>query len=256
LPDIYDEADLYSAAFRWPVEEEVDWLLAQAGQPTSVLEPFCGNARYATAFRARGVSYTGIDLSCEMLSRAPVGSGIRVVRADARTFELPGERFPLAWCPVNSIRHLAEEAGVVAHLRSVRRHLAPGGALVLELELVNRDGPWTEPDPTSGVWSEPQPDGSVVHAVWRRESCSLPMRIALERATFRREIGGRVVQSVEHLYRMRIWTHDDLLSFAAATGLRVARIHRHLGPGDRPEVPLSPALENTGVNSYVWLTPR
>jgi SAM-dependent methyltransferase len=252
--DVYEEADLYAAAFAWPIDAEVDWLLSEAGAPRTVLEPFCGNARYAPAFAARGVAYWGLDLSAAMLARAPSGPGIRLVQADVREFRLPA-RFDLAWCPVNSIRHLREEADVLSHLRCVGRHLAREGRYVVELELVDHEGPWTEPDPSSGIWSVPQPGGSVVHASWRRQSCDRATRSCVERATFRHEREGRVLETVVHDFAMRMWTYDDLVRIVSSAGFRIDRAFRHEGDLSRPPVVASKALENTGENAYWFLAP-
>ena len=86
--DVYDEADLYCAAFTWSLDEEVAWLLGRHPKARSVLEPFCGHARYGPAFASRGGAYVGIDLAEPMLARAPRGKDITVVRADARDFTI------------------------------------------------------------------------------------------------------------------------------------------------------------------------
>jgi SAM-dependent methyltransferase len=253
--DVYDEADLYSAAFAWSVDAEVDWLIRAARGPRTVLEPFCGSARYAPAFAARGVEYWGLDLSAAMLARGPRDPRIHLERADVRDFRLP-VAFDLAWCPVNSIRHLTEEADARAHLDRVRRHLAPEGTYVVELELVDHDGPWTEPDPTSGIWAVPRPDGSVVHASWRRLRCDRAARTCLERATFRHVLDGRDLQTVVHDFTMRMWTREDWRRVVSAAGFRVDRVFRHAGEDDRPAVAPSAALENTGENAYWFLAPE
>jgi SAM-dependent methyltransferase len=252
---VYQEADLYGAAFSWPLDAEVAWLLGAFPGARTVLEPFCGNARYAPHFAARGLEYHGVDLSAEMLARAPKGPRIHLHRADACDFRVPGVRFDLAWCPVNSIRHLVAEDAALAHLRRVREHLAPGGAYVVELELVRADGPWTWRPEHGGEWTQPLEDGAVVEARWRRESCDLAARTCLERAHFRRVTAGRVVAVAEHAFTMRMWTYDDLLRLVAAAGLGIAAVHAWDDAGRvRPE-DLAPAAENDGQNRYYVLSP-
>jgi SAM-dependent methyltransferase len=251
--DVYEEADLYCAAFSWPLEAEVDWLLGAVPGVRSVLEPFCGNARYGPLFDERGVEYHGIDISQAMLDRAPAGSNLRLHRADVRDLSIPGLSVDLAWCPVNSIRHLTDEKDVVAHLRATRDHLRPGGCYVLELELVRHDGPWTWRPEHGGVWSEPLPDGSVVEARWRRQSCDLARRTSRERATFRRVAGDHVLAETTHEYVMRVWTYDDLLRLTAAAGLAVREAWLHDEEAGFPRVPVSDAAENDGQNRYYRL---
>ena len=86
MTDAYTDAELYCAAFDWPVEEEVAWVLALTPGARSVLEPMCGNARYGPAFADRGLDYVGVDRAEAMLARAPDDARIATRRADARTF--------------------------------------------------------------------------------------------------------------------------------------------------------------------------
>jgi SAM-dependent methyltransferase len=253
--DVYEEADLYCAAFSWPLDEEVDWLLRAVPGVRRVFEPFCGNARYGPLFAERGVEYHGLDLSASMLERAPKSEGIHVHLGDARTFRLAAPRFELAWCPVNSVRHLISDDDVVRHLECVRSMLAPGGAYVLELELVDHDGPWTWRPEHGGDWAVPQPDGSVVQARWRRESCDRRRRTCRERATFRHVAEGAVREETEHLYEMRMWTMGDLLRLTSAAGLRISRAHLSDADLGRPEVAVSPAAVNDGQNRCWFLVP-
>ena len=55
--DLYTEAELYCAAFDWPVDAEVDWVLSHVPHAKSVLEPMCGNARYGPVFVERGLTF-------------------------------------------------------------------------------------------------------------------------------------------------------------------------------------------------------
>jgi hypothetical protein len=256
---IYDEADLYCAAFSWSLDEEVGWLLGRYPEARSVLEPFCGHARYGPAFASRGVAYVGFDLAEPMLAQAPAGKDITVVRADARDFRIaqtPPGGFDLAWCPVNSLSHLVTEPDIVSHLRCVRRHLEAGGVYVVELSLVCHDGPWQDPAGMENAWAVPQPDGTTVHAAWRRLDCDLAARTCTERASFRRERDGTVISEVSTVFTMRIWSCADLVAVAGTAGFDVADraiVHKDFEPG--PDVDLSPELENSGLNYYFCLTP-
>ena len=60
---IYDDPDLYCAAFPPPTDAEVDAVLRRVASPRSLLEPFCGHARLAEPIAARGVAYVGLDAS-------------------------------------------------------------------------------------------------------------------------------------------------------------------------------------------------
>ncbi|MHC4991863.1 MAG: class I SAM-dependent methyltransferase [Planctomycetota bacterium] len=136
---VYDEASLYCAAFAGPVEDELDWLLAMFPSVRSVVEPFCGQARFAESFRRRGLAYFGVDRNPAMLALAPRGTGITLVRSNVTDFDL-GRRVDLAWCPINSLCHLDREPDIASHLACVRRHLDRGSAYVIEIGLVSPTG--------------------------------------------------------------------------------------------------------------------
>jgi len=256
---IYDEADLYCAAFDRSLDAEVDWLLERFPEARSVLEPFCGNARYGPVFAARGLEYVGFDNSQAMLARAPSGERITVLRADAARFEIPQTPtggFDLAWCPINSLSHLTDEPDIITHLRCAGRHLAPGGCYVVELDPVRCDGPWEDPPGTENVWTFEQADGTTVSASWKRERCDLAARIGTERSTFRRKRGEEVLAEITQTHRMRMWTCEDLRRIPAEAGFSVDErviIHKDDPPG--PETRLSPGLENSGLNYYFFLQP-
>ena len=115
-----------------------------------------------------GFDVVGLDLSETMLSLAranaaklPVRAAkrVRFVRADMSDFDL-GEPFSLAFIADNSFRSVGTRRRMLSCLRCVRRHLRPGGQLLVterRLELSRftdgrRHFGWSEParDPTTG----------------------------------------------------------------------------------------------------------
>jgi len=256
---IYDEPDLYCAAFDWPLESEVAWLLDRFPLAKTVLEPFCGNARYAPYFAARGLTYVGFGNCHAMLARAPRADRITVFHADARDFTIPHappDGFDLAWCPINSLSHLTSGPDIISHLRCVRRHLATNGCYVVELDPVNHHGPWNDPPGTENVWSFDQPDGTTVSASWKRLRCDLHARLGTEQSTFWRTRANQVLAEVSQTHHMRMWTCHDLRRIPADAGFSIddrAVIHKDLTPG--PDTTLAPQLENTGLNYFFFLRP-
>jgi hypothetical protein len=250
--DVYEEADLYCAAFSWPLDREVDFLLGLVPGARTVLEPFCGNARYGPVVAARGVEYHGLDRSRSMLGRAPKGPRIVLHEADATDFDL-GVRFDLVFTAINSVRHLTDERAILSHLDCVRRHLAPRGVYAVELELVDHDGPWTWRPEEGGEWEVDLPDGGRVAARWRRERCDRAARTCTERATFRHVVDGRTVEEATHLYTMRMWTYDDLRRLASASGFRIREAWQGDADSPRVLVPVSPSAANDGQNRYYVL---
>jgi SAM-dependent methyltransferase len=109
----------------------------------SVLEVACGTGRVAVPLAREGVEVVGLDLSSAMLEVArekSVDMGtLRWVQGDMRSFEL-GEAFGLVIIPGHSFQNLVTAADQIACLESIRRHLVPGGLLVVHLD--HQDVSW------------------------------------------------------------------------------------------------------------------
>ncbi len=123
--------------------EDLEYWLALAdehGDP--ILELGCGTGRVLLNLARRGHAVTGLDNSPEMLARlhAKLGAASRqqlaaapqVVQASLEDFELP-QRFRLALMPFNTFMHLLTTETQLAVLERIRRHLAPGGVLALDM---------------------------------------------------------------------------------------------------------------------------
>lgn len=114
--------------------------MAQAsGGP--VLEVGCGTGRVLIPTARAGFEITGLDLSPSMLAicRASlaaepeaVQARAQLVEADMRAFDL-GREFALITIPFRPFQHLTSVEDQIACLTTLRRHLAPGGRLVLDL---------------------------------------------------------------------------------------------------------------------------
>ncbi len=134
----------------------------RTGSP--VLELACGTGRILLPLAKAGIHITGLDISRAMLeiarqkvAMAGVDDRVRLLQADMRDFALD-QQFHMAFCAINSFMHLETQADQLAALRCWRRHLRPGGLLILDLfppdpeELANDDGRlivqriWKEPD--------------------------------------------------------------------------------------------------------------
>lgn len=103
----------------------------------SVLELGCGTGHKLIPIAADGHRCTGLELSPAMLAEArrkaaELGVEVEWVQGDMRDLDL-GRTFDLVIVAANSLLHLQEAEELVGCLRSVRRHLAPGGRLVLDV---------------------------------------------------------------------------------------------------------------------------
>jgi SAM-dependent methyltransferase len=138
--------DLYGAYARFydldlqDMDEDLPFLegmAARCGSP--ILELACGTGRALLPLARRGFQVTGVDISPAMLAiarsrlqAAGLDRRVRLVQQDIRALELEGG-FNLAFALVNSFSHMLTIDDQLAALAAVRRHLEPGGILILDL---------------------------------------------------------------------------------------------------------------------------
>lgn len=119
-----------------PIRGDVAFYRRQAratGGP--ILEIACGTGRVSVPLARAGFDVTGLDLSPHMLAIArakPGADRVRWVRGNMRRFSL-GRRFRLILVPFRSFQRLLTVEAQRECLECIRRHLRPGGTLVLSL---------------------------------------------------------------------------------------------------------------------------
>ena len=103
-----------------------------------VLDLGCGTGQLAFHFLEAGYSFTGLDLSPNMLLKARercrrhwVAGKADFIEADISTFEISGP-FGMVVSTYNSLNHLETPESLRGCFRSVRTSLAPGGAFVFD----------------------------------------------------------------------------------------------------------------------------
>lgn len=127
---VYDE--IYAEK---PYGDEARLVHELAGAPGgTLLDVACGTGRHALAFAELGYEVTGTDLNEELLAagRAAAGNRIRFVQGDMCELDVPGGPFDLVTCLFDSIGYAQENNRVVAALRSLGRHVAADGTIVVE----------------------------------------------------------------------------------------------------------------------------
>ena len=118
--------------------EKTEEFLAHTGLcVTRLLDLACGTGHYAAALARRGVEVVGVDQSAGMLKCAERNA--RSLRkppewrqASLTRFAAPG-RFELITCWFDSLNHLSTDLELLACFRRARKHLAPGGALLFDV---------------------------------------------------------------------------------------------------------------------------
>jgi SAM-dependent methyltransferase len=131
--------DLENADFTEDLDYWLD-LAEEHGDP--ILELGCGTGRVLLNLARRGHAVTGLDNSPEMLARLQAKLGAasgqhlaaapHIVQASLEDFDL-AQRFRLALMPFNTFMHLLTTEAQIAALERIRRHLAPGGVLALDM---------------------------------------------------------------------------------------------------------------------------
>lgn len=161
--DLYDLPRLYDTLMGEPPSARalqlLDELIAEHGAP--VLDLACGTGRYTIPIAQRGHAVTGVDINPRMLARGPekaerAGAKIEWVEGDMRELSL-GRQFGLVMVPSQSFQHMHAREDVERALACVREHLAPSGALLLQLfvpaprllaRALDDGGPFTTSEPS------------------------------------------------------------------------------------------------------------
>jgi SAM-dependent methyltransferase len=129
---VYDEhaADMFDPAVVTPTVD----LLADLAAGGRALEFAIGTGRLALPLAERGVRVEGIDASEAMVARLrdkPGGREIDVTIGDFSSTTVDGE-FTLVYLVFNTIFNLITQDEQVACFQNAARHLAAGGAFVVE----------------------------------------------------------------------------------------------------------------------------
>lgn len=136
-PDWYDEALYYDVLFSWDASTERAFVLGASAKwgvatPDWILEPFCGTGRMLRVMPGRPV---GLDLNPAMARFARRATGARVFQGDASRFALAPGSFDLAYCLIDSFRHLPDYGAARDHFRCVADALRPGAVYVLGFDI-------------------------------------------------------------------------------------------------------------------------
>ena len=117
-----------------------------------VLEPACGSGRLMAELASRGHRVSGFDLEPAMVeyTRRRLADGGMEGRAEEGRMEKfsvsGGGPFDFAHCLVSTFKYVLAERGARSHLRSVAKHLRPGGIYILGFHLSKYDGEVPEPE--------------------------------------------------------------------------------------------------------------
>ena len=168
---VYDPiAELYEFEYR-AFEEDLPLFLDLATRTGSpVLDIGCGTGRVAFAIAQAGFQVTGIDESEAMLKLAEqhletnrsLAARVRLPRQSALEYQSE-TRFRLAIMAVNTFGHFLTKQVQLKLLRNVRRHLVPGGILVIDMTPIDPGSLSQSESPLRLQWEKPdEQTGNVV----------------------------------------------------------------------------------------------
>lgn len=203
------------------------WRHAGAGSPRVALEPACGTGRYLTRLARSGWKVRGFDSDAAMVNyakgrlRGSVGGDARIWRARFDTFgsRVSASSVGLAFCPINSIRHVASDAELVRHLVMVKHALAPSGVYAVGISL----SAYGLEAPTEDVWKGRRGSLSVKQVVSYTPARGSKGRSArAERVDSVLEIRrGETTEVRASAYSLLSYSREQWEAAIARSGLRV-----------------------------------
>lgn len=211
--DCYDLPKYWDLAFSDDTKLEADFLFDVVKRHCdfplkSAVEPGCGGGRLLEELASRGVTVSGWDLSEDAVQWAGTRLQKRdlpgsAVVADMRT-HVVDPQVDLAYCLVNTFRHLLNDEDAITHLQSVARSLRPGGLYVVGLHLLPPDADLDDEE----EWSVTEGDITVTIQLTAMNGCrerreeTLRFVMTVEDPSLLKESGTLQFQSD---YHMRTW---------------------------------------------------
>jgi SAM-dependent methyltransferase len=215
-PAFYASAEYYDAIYAtfkdYRTEATTLAALLRAINPAckTILDVACGTAEHARHLVAAGFTVDGLDNDETFLRIARAKNPTcRFFFGDMSEFDLP-DRYDAVVCLFSSIGYLLTLDRLVSALRCFRRHLAPGGVVVVE--------PWFPPgvlDPTRVGRNEAEVGGE---RIVRTNRVEVDGRVS--RLLFDYEISDAAsTRHAEEIHELGLFTADETLASFRAAGL-------------------------------------
>ncbi len=236
-PSVLDEyADAEAAALYdlqygdWTDDLPFYEALARRGElPT--LELMAGTGRVALHLARNGHHVVAVDNAPAMLARLDAqldgesAQRVRIIEADVRNFDFAGERFDLIYVALCSLELLHAPPDQVATLRSVAKHLAPGGIFACEIRSLTAIDWSQEPSALRHEWTRTDPaTGERITKL--HSATSAPARqMTLDTLIFDRLAGDGSVRRRVLEVTLRAYGRYEFELLLNAAGLRITNIY-------------------------------
>lgn len=245
FPEVPDKPKLYDWLYH-KTSKDFDMYRRLTEGHERILECAVGTGRLAIPLAENGRSVFGIDYSEAMLQGLAdklkshpkeIRERIQFTQADMRDFDL-GEQFSFVFIPFGSFVYLLSIEDQKSCLASLRRHLAPGGTIVIDIPTwaEARDERWLENDP--GVMKVKQgidPQSGKTTEMWSTFRFDSSTQIMEQDRHYRiYDSNGYLESEQTVLWRMRFFLLGEMRLLAELSGLRVEEVYGdfNLGPYD------------------------
>jgi len=219
-------AQLYALTHRGQ-RGDVEFYAHLCRAASSVLELGAGFGRLLPALSRSCMQVVGLELDRHFLAAAErrmrelprSQRRVRLLRGDMRRFEL-GQRFERIILPYNALYCLLTRRDILACLKSVRAHLAPGGRFAFDVWSAER---FHREASGRGYFDDREP---ILHVRHREQTWDVFERTRLRRRAQRldatytyvsRERGTRVVLEIQQRYSLA----EELEELLELAGLRI-----------------------------------
>jgi SAM-dependent methyltransferase len=171
------------------------------------LEPACGTARLLRAAAMNGTRPVGFDRSPGMVAyaRARLGGRGRVLVAGFTDFgpRLRGKSVDLAFCTINTIRHIETDAEMLTHFEQIARVLRPGGVYIVGIAVTM----YGMESPSEDVWEGGRAGLRVKQVVQFLPPERGRFETAISHLVIRRKERGKIVtEHRDSAYRLRTYS--------------------------------------------------
>ncbi len=218
----YDlRAETYDFFFPDRSWEIAGWARLARRYGRRVVEWMCGTGELACGLARRDFDVIGVDLETEMLAVAerraaalPHNQRPHWVQDDIRDGALDRRDNDLAFIAAHSFGHMVSKDDQLDALRSVRRHLRPGGALAMTLGLAG-GGSRAEQTGIYGPFRPVPPDLIVRKVVRNRYDADLQLLMVHDQVEVRQGESQRVF---EYTFSLRLFTPAEIVRLLTQAG--------------------------------------